>query len=105
MQRSDAWFQAGSRGQWVGQRSVMAQVRAALAQGRLVNVLAGIQHDANRGRSRCFSSSLKVSECLIQRLSSDAAPAPPNKAALARLNQFWPLPLRKYRAAPWAPRP
>ncbi len=40
-----------------------------------------------------------------QRLISAAAPAPPNNPALTRLNQLCPLPLRKYRAAPWAPRP
>jgi len=38
-------------------------------------------------------------------LSNDAAPAPPNSPALTRLNQLWPLPLRRYRAAPCAPRP
>jgi hypothetical protein len=52
MQLSDAWFQAGSRAQWSGQRSAMSRVTTALAQGRLVKVLAGIQHDAN---SRTFT--------------------------------------------------
>ena len=52
MQLSDAWFQDGSRAQWPGQRNVMARVRTALAQGRLVKMLAGIQHDAN---SRTFT--------------------------------------------------
>lgn len=52
MQLSDAWLQAGSRAQWPRQRSVMTRVRAAIAQGRLVKVLAGIQHDAN---SRTFT--------------------------------------------------
>jgi len=52
MQLSDAWFQASSRAQWSGQRSAMSRVTTALAQGRLVKVLAGIQHDAN---SRTFT--------------------------------------------------
>lgn len=47
MQLSDAWFQAGSRNQWAWQRNVMARVRTAIAQGRLVKILAGIQHDPN----------------------------------------------------------
>jgi hypothetical protein len=37
-----------------------------------------------------------IDHCVIQcPLNSEAAPAPPNNPALMRLNQLWPLPLRR----------
>ena len=45
--------------------------------------------------ARIASKPAPTNAVLYQRLSNDAVPATPNSPALTRLNQLWPLPLRR----------
>jgi len=56
----------------------------------------GIDAFIQKHGGACIASKPAPTQAVLyQRLSSDAVPATPNNPALMRLNQLWPLPLRR----------